>query len=74
MNSKNAMMSVSRGLVGLFLVAAEFFLAVRFVLHFFAVNPANGFASWVFNSTNALIQPFRAVFPPTVRQMPMLPG
>ena len=62
MNSKDAMMATSRGLVGLFLLASEFFLAVRFVLHFFAVNPSNGFAAWVFNSTNALMTPFRAVF------------
>jgi len=62
MDSKNAMMATSRALVGLFLLAAEFFLAVRVVLHFFAVNPSNGFASWVLNSTDDLMTPFRSVF------------
>jgi YGGT family len=62
MKNKNAMMATSASLVGLFLLASEFFLAVRFVLHFFAVNPANGFAAWVFNSTNSLMTPFRGVF------------
>ncbi|MEJ0072603.1 MAG: hypothetical protein WDN27_00710 [Candidatus Saccharibacteria bacterium] len=54
------------GLVSLFLLGAEFFLAVRFVLRFFAVDPNGGFASWVLNSTNALVSPFRAVFTSTV--------
>ena len=62
MNSKNSMMAASRGLVGLFLLAAELFLAVRFVLEFFAVGPNGGFAAWVMNSTDNLLTPFRAVF------------
>ncbi len=62
MKSKNAMMATSASLVGLFLLASEFFLAVRVVLHFFAVNPTNGFAAWVFNSTDSLLTPFRSVF------------
>lgn len=70
MNSKNAMMAASRGLVGLFLVVGEVFLAIRFVLHFFAVNPTNGFAAWVFNSTNSLMAPFRGVFTNTVSGHP----
>lgn len=58
------------GMWSFFLFWAEFFLAVRFVLHFFAVNPTNGFAAWVFNSTNALEAPFRGVFPATVQGHP----
>ena len=49
-------------IVELFLFVAELGLAVRFVLHFFAVDPSNGFAAWVFNSTDALVTPFRNVF------------
>src|SRR6478609_8330915 len=70
MNSKNVMMATSRGLVGLFLVVSEFFLAVRFVLHLFAVNPTNGFAAWVLNSTSSLDAPFRNVFTNSVAGHP----
>ena len=49
-------------LTELFLFVAELGLAIRFVLHFFAVDPSNGFAAWVFHSTDALITPFRGVF------------
>jgi len=59
---EKATSQVAKGLTGLFLVGAEFFLAVRFVLHFFAVNPTNGFAAWIFNSTDALLTPFRGLF------------
>lgn len=70
MRNKNLTKLSGTGLVGLFLAASEFFLAVRFVLHFFAVNPTNGFAAWVLNSTNALVEPFRVVFPTTVAGHP----
>jgi hypothetical protein len=66
---KNKSVIRSAGGVGIwefFLFWTEVFLAVRVVLHFFAVNPANGFAAWIFNSTNALLTPFRGVFTPTV--------
>jgi len=66
MKSKDATRLPGAGLVGLFWVVTEFFLAVRFVLHFFAVNPDNGFARWVFNSTNSMMSPFRGVFTTTV--------
>jgi len=66
MKSKDAVRLPGAGLVGLFLLVTEVFLAVRFVLHFFAVNPTNGFAQWVFNSTNGIMTPFRGVFTQTV--------
>jgi hypothetical protein len=66
MKSKDAVRLPGTGLVGLFLVVTEVFLAVRFVLHFFAVNPDNGFARWIFNSTNGIVTPFRGVFTQTV--------
>jgi len=62
MKVEDAKAQVATQLSSLFLVVAELGLAVRFVLHFFAVDPANGFAAWVFNSTDALVTPFRNVF------------
>jgi hypothetical protein len=50
------------GLVSLFLVVAEAFLTIRFVLEFFANDPNGGFASWVMHSTDGLLSPFRGVF------------
>lgn len=70
MNSKNVTKVGGVGIWGFFLFWVEIFLAVRFVLHFFAVNPTNGFASWIFNSTNAMVVPFRGVFPATVTGHP----
>jgi hypothetical protein len=62
MKSKDVVRLPGAGLVGLFLLVTEVFLAVRFVLHFFAVNPNDGFARWVFNSTDGIVAPFRGVF------------
>ena len=66
MKSKDVVRLPGAGLVGLFLLVTEVFLAIRFVLHFFAVNPHNGFAQWVFNSTDGLMTPFRGIFTQTV--------
>ena len=70
MKGKDAVRLPGAGLVGLFLVVTEVFLAVRFVLHFFAVNPHNGFAQWIFNSTDSIMTPFRGVFTQTVAGHP----
>ena len=70
MKSKDAVRLPGAGLVGLFLLVTEVFLAIRFVLHFFAVNPHNGFAQWVFNSTDGIMTPFRGVFTQTVAGHP----
>lgn len=51
--------------MSLFLVVAEAFLAIRFVLEFFANDPNGGFAGWVMHSTNGLLSPFRGVFTAT---------
>lgn len=66
MRRKDATRLPGAGLVGLFLLVTEVFLAIRFVLHFFAVNPHNGFAMWVLNSTNEIVSPFRGVFTQTI--------
>src|SRR5690348_15519529 len=65
MRGRNVMSLTGAGLMSLFLLGAEVFLAIRFVLHFFAVSPTNGFAAWVFNSTNGLTAPFRGLFTAT---------
>lgn len=64
MNSKMHEVNAHAGVwaSNFFLFWAELFLAVRFILHFFAVSPSGGFGGWVFNSTDALMQPFRGVF------------
>lgn len=70
MKGKNVMAVGHAGLWNFFLFWVEVFLAIRFVLHFFAVNPTNGFAAWIFNSTNAMVAPFRGVFTNTVSGHP----
>ncbi|HVX23773.1 MAG TPA: YggT family protein [Candidatus Saccharimonadales bacterium] len=62
MKGKDVMMAPGASLAALFVSVAELGLAVRFVLHFFAVDPTNGFAAWINNSTDALLTPFRSVF------------
>ena len=54
------------GLINLFLGVAELFLAVRFALLLFDANAANQFVSWVFRSSDYLMQPFRGIFPSVV--------
>lgn len=54
------------GLINLFLWLTEIFLAIRFLLRFFAANPNNGFVSWIYNSSDVLLQPFRGMFGTTV--------
>ncbi|HVW23164.1 MAG TPA: hypothetical protein VHB51_01615 [Candidatus Saccharimonadales bacterium] len=62
MKGKDVLMAPGASLAALFVSVAELGLAVRFVLHFFAVNPTNGFAAWINHSTDGLITPFRSVF------------
>jgi type IV secretory pathway TrbL component len=65
MKGKNVTMLSGASLVGLFLVVTEAFLALRFILHFFAVDPTNGFAQWVFHSTDGILTPWRGTFTQT---------
>lgn len=62
MRYKEQMSHLSCWLWGFFMFWIEAFLAVRFILHFFAVDPTNGFATWIFNSTDTMMTPFRGVF------------
>lgn len=54
------------GLINFFLWLVEVFLALRFILRFFAADPTNGFVHWIYNSSDVLMQPFRGIFPSTV--------
>jgi YggT family protein len=54
------------GLINFFLGLAEIFLGLRVLLRFFAANPDSSFVSWVYSSSNVLMQPFRGIFPTTV--------
>lgn len=54
------------GFINFFLALVEIFLGLRVLLRFFAANPSNHFVSWIYNSSDVLMQPFRGIFPPTV--------
>lgn len=54
------------GLIDFVVGLAEVFLGLRILLRFFAANPDNHFVSWIYNSSDVLMQPFRGIFPPTV--------
>ncbi|MBI4034460.1 YggT family protein, partial [Candidatus Saccharibacteria bacterium] len=45
-----------------FTMTAALLLALRVVLRFFNGNPDAQFVGWVINTTNVLLEPFRAVF------------
>lgn len=62
MNIKNLNYHFGKWMWYFFLFWVEAFLLLRFVLHFFAVGANGGFAAWVFNSTDAMMAPFRGVF------------
>ncbi len=53
---------LSVGFINLFVVLAELFLALRFLLRFLDANPLNQFVNWVYSSSNYLLQPFRGMF------------
>lgn len=66
MRGRNVLSLSGASLVSLFLLVAEVFLAIRFVLEFFANDPNGGFAGWIYHSTNGLLSPFRGTFTATV--------
>jgi uncharacterized protein YggT (Ycf19 family) len=55
-------------LVNLFTTIVEAFLALRFLLKLFGANATAPFVHWVYNMSDALLQPFRGIFPTTVVQ------
>ena|SRR5437868_4238074 len=50
------------GMANLFLTLAEVLLLVRVVVHFFFTTASGSFFTWVYTTTNVLLNPFRAVF------------
>lgn len=52
--------------INFFLALAEIFLGLRVILRFFAANPNTPFVDWIYKSSEALLQPFRGVFPTEV--------
>lgn len=45
---------------------AELFLGLRLVLKLFAANADNGFVGWVYETSGAILDPFRGIFPTQV--------
>ena len=43
-------------------------LAIRFVLRLFGANPTVGFVSFIYQSTNPLLEPFKGLFTPQIIQ------
>jgi hypothetical protein len=52
------------GLMNLFLLVGEAFLALRVVLRLFAADPTQSFVHWVYASSSVMMEPFRNVFSP----------
>ena len=46
----------------------EAFLALRLILKLFGANAANGFVSWIYEMSSAILDPFRGIFPTQVFQ------
>lgn len=53
-------------LLSLFLAIVEGFLGLRFLFKLFGANAGNGFVSWVYDMSAALLEPFRGIFPARV--------
>jgi len=51
------------GLINFFTAVAELFLGLRVLLRLFGANPDVGFVQWIYHSSEALMQPFRGIFP-----------
>jgi uncharacterized protein YggT (Ycf19 family) len=44
----------------------EAFLGLRFLLRLFAANSNTGFVQWIYDMSDALLAPFRGIFPAQV--------
>jgi uncharacterized protein YggT (Ycf19 family) len=55
--------NLARGFLNFFVGLVELFLAFRFVLKLFGANAANGFVDWIYDMSDALLEPFRGIFP-----------
>jgi hypothetical protein len=45
---------------------AELFLGLRFILKLFGANASNDFVNWVYETSGAILDPFRGIFPTQV--------
>lgn len=53
-------------LLNFFTAIVEGFLGLRFLLKLFGANPSSGFVQWIYDMSEALLQPFRGIFPTSV--------
>ena len=42
---------------------AEAFLGLRLILKLFGANVSNGFVQWIYETSDAVLDPFRGIFP-----------
>jgi uncharacterized protein YggT (Ycf19 family) len=42
---------------------AEAFLGLRLILKLFGANSGNGFVSWIYDTSDTILEPFRGIFP-----------
>ncbi|MDB5179969.1 MAG: hypothetical protein JWN12_601 [Candidatus Saccharibacteria bacterium] len=45
---------------------AELFLGLRFILKLFGANAGNDFVNWIYQTSGAILDPFRTIFPTEV--------
>lgn len=45
---------------------AELFLGLRFILKLFGANASNDFVNWIYETSGAILDPFRGIFPTQV--------
>ena len=56
---------VTNIIYGIFALA-EFILGLRLILKLFGANASNGFVQWVYETSGAILDPFRNIFPTRV--------
>lgn len=54
-----------RTLIQFLLGIIEFFLIARFLLKLFGANPAAPFVSWIYETSDSMLEPFSQAFPTT---------
>jgi len=59
---RNILTKVIYGAFGL----AELFLGLRFILKLFGANAGNEFVNWIYETSSAILDPFRGIFPTQV--------
>lgn len=57
------LISFTTNLINLFVGTVLAILGLRFVLRLFGASDTAGFASWVYEMSGVLLEPFRGIFP-----------